>query len=241
MYTPSRGLGPGDAPESVDPTVRESEIKVDALVLRARAGDLRAQGELVVLYQPRLRGFLRLRVRPTHEIDDVLQVIWTKMAIRVRDLRDPQLFETWLFTLARNACFDRLRRIRVRPGDASGEPLPPDLHSEENPRRTREILEGLDVALRRFGIREKRLVEQLIEGESYEAMAAREGLGLSALKVRIHRLRHALRAAALEADSPGSPPTGPRPRLHTGSKRHGVSAPAEHRISSNPEDSPRRD
>ncbi|MEY4689225.1 MAG: hypothetical protein RIR76_3248 [Verrucomicrobiota bacterium] len=241
MSTPSRGLGPGDAPESVDPRAPKTDFDVDVLVLRARAGDLRAQGELVGLYRPRLRGFLRLRVRPAHEIDDVLQVIWTKMAVRIRDLRDHQLFETWLFTLARNACFDRLRRIRVRPGDASGEPLPPDLHSEENPRRTTEIREGLDVALRRFGIRDKRLVEQLIEGESYEAMAAREGLGLSALKVRIHRLRRSLRAAALEADSPGSPLKGPRPRLHTGPKRHGVSAPGEHGISSNPEDSPRRD
>ncbi|MFM8337304.1 MAG: RNA polymerase sigma factor, partial [Opitutaceae bacterium] len=113
MYTPSKGLGPGDTPEAEDPSVRETEIDVDALVLRARAGDLRAQGELVVLYRPRLRGFLRLRVQPAHEIDDVLQVIWTKMAVRIRDLRDHQLFETWLFTLARNACFDRLRRIRV--------------------------------------------------------------------------------------------------------------------------------
>ncbi|MFM8335909.1 MAG: hypothetical protein ACKODK_10115, partial [Opitutaceae bacterium] len=63
----------------------------------------------------------------------------------------------------------------------------------------REIAEALEVALRQFGPRERRVVRQLIDGESYGAIAAREGISLNALKVRIHRLRLVLRVSVRAA------------------------------------------
>lgn len=205
MDAPCSGLGTRPKLNSGDSGGFQCADDLDLLVRRARAGDLRAQGELVFRYRPRLAGFLRQRVRPAHEVEDLLQVVWTKMTGRIRDLRDPRLFESWLFTLARNTSLDHARRYRVRPADGTGEPLPTELPTENHPERSAEIREGLEVALRRFGARERRLMEQLIEGESYEAIAEREGLGLNALKVRIHRLRHALRASMIEADIPARP------------------------------------
>lgn len=63
----------------------------------------------------------------------------------------------------------------------------------------------MDVALRRFGTTEGRLIAQWITGESYEAIAEREGLGINVIKVRIHRLRRALRITVHEADEPIRP------------------------------------
>ena len=100
---------------------------------------------------------------------------------------------------ARNAALDHMRRVRCRPVGTADESVLFGLPDERRPERYREIAEALEVALRQFGPRERRMVRQLIDGESYGAIAAREGISLNALKVRIHRLRLVLRISVRAA------------------------------------------
>jgi RNA polymerase sigma-70 factor (ECF subfamily) len=199
MYTLSKGLGSGNATRPAAPTSPGLDPEVLALVRRARTGDSLAQTELIRRYRARLSGFLRPRVNLTHEVEDLLQAVWIKMVRRIRSLREPERFETWVFTLARNAALDHMRRARCRPVGTADESVLFGLPDEHRPERYREIAEALEVALRQFGPRERRVVRQLIDGESYGAIAAREGISLNALKVRIHRLRLVLRVSVRAA------------------------------------------
>jgi len=173
--------------------VQSAELELTALVIRARAGDQQAQTELVRRYRRRLRGFLRGLVADPWAAEDVLQIVWVKMVTQIRLLREVPRFETWLFTLARNCALDHRRRLRCRPASPVEEGFWAGLPDPSAEDRVHEIREALEVALRRCPGRDRRLIEQVVEGTTYQAMAADAGLTLNALKVRLHRLRVHLR------------------------------------------------
>ena len=95
------------------PTPEAAELL--ALVQRAQAGDLAAQSDLVRSYDRRISGFVRSFIRQRDGIEDVVQMVFIKMVQRLTRLREPAVFESWLFTLARNTALDFLRRCRCRP------------------------------------------------------------------------------------------------------------------------------
>lgn len=181
------------------------EVELAALVLRARAGDQGAQAELVQRYRRRLRGFLRGLVGDPWSAEDVLQLVWVKMVTQLHLLREVPRFETWLFTLARNCALDHRRRVRCRPASSFEEGFWAGLPDPSADDRVQEIREALEVALRRCGGRDRRLIEQVIEGTTYQTMADEAGLTLNALKVRLHRLRvHLRREVRALCDAPAS-------------------------------------
>src|SRR5260221_8521604 len=79
------------------------------LVCRANAGESSAQAELVRRYTRRVAGFVRAIIRQPDAIEDVTQMVFIKMFRRLGRLRDPAVFESWLFTLARNTGLDFIR------------------------------------------------------------------------------------------------------------------------------------
>ena len=181
------------------------EVELAALVIRARAGDQRAQSELVQRYRRRLRGFLRGLVGDPWSAEDVLQLVWVKMVTQLHLLREVPRFETWLFTLARNCALDHRRRVRCRPASSFEDGFWAGLPDPAADDRVQEIREALEVALRRCGGRDRRLIEQVIEGTTYQVMAEEAGLTLNALKVRLHRLRvHLRREVRALCDAPAS-------------------------------------
>jgi RNA polymerase sigma-70 factor (ECF subfamily) len=182
-----------------------SELELTALVIRARAGDQPAQAELVRRYRRRLRGFLRGLVADPWAAEDVLQMVWVKMVTQIRLLREVPRFETWLFTLARNCALDHRRRVRCRPASPVEEGFWAGLPDPAAEDRVHEIREALDVALQRCPGRDRRLIEQVVEGTTYQVMAAEAGLTLNALKVRLHRLRvHLRREVRALCEPPGA-------------------------------------
>jgi len=189
---------------AAEPTVTP-EVELAALVIRARAGDQRAQSELVQRYRRRLRGFLRGLVGDPWSAEDVLQLVWVKMVTQLHLLREVPRFETWLFTLARNCALDHRRRVRCRPASSFEDGFWAGLPDPAADDRVQEIREALEVALRRCGGRDRRLIEQVIEGTTYQVMAEEAGLTLNALKVRLHRLRvHLRREVRALCDAPAS-------------------------------------
>ncbi len=181
------------------------ELERAALVIRARAGDSPAQAELVRLYRRRLRGFLRGLVADPWAAEDVLQVVWVKMVTQIRLLREVTRFEPWLFTLARNCALDHRRRLRCQPASLVEEGFWAGLTDPSGEDRVHEIREALEIALRGCSGRDRRLIDQVIEGTTYQVMADEAGFTLNALKVRLHRLRlHLRREVRALCDSPAA-------------------------------------
>jgi RNA polymerase sigma-70 factor (ECF subfamily) len=180
-----------------DTASREKAALID-LVRRADANDPAAQSELVRRYTRRVAGFVRSIIRQPDAIEDVTQTIFIKMFRRLGRLRDPSVFESWLFALARNTCLDFLRRRRCRPDTVALDDQINQIADPSSGSATTEILAALDRALARLTPVDRTLVTQFVAGESYVDIAAHAGLSLATVKVRLHRVRPFLRTCVGE-------------------------------------------
>lgn len=164
-----------------------------ALVRRADAGDSAAQTELVRRYTRRVGGFVRAIIRQPEAVEDVTQIVFIKMFRRMGRLRDPGVFESWLFTLARNTGLDFIRRRSCRPATVTLDDEINQIADPSSSSGTGEILAALDRALTRLTPLDRSLVTQFVAGETYGDIATRTGLSLATVKVRLHRVRPLLR------------------------------------------------
>ena len=163
------------------------------LVRRAEAGDPTAQSELVRRYTRRVSGFVRSIIRQPDAVEDVTQMVFIKMFRRLSRLRDPAVFESWLFTLARNSSLDFIRRRNCRPNTVALDDEVNQIADPSNSGATTEILAALDRALARLNPIDRNLVSQFVAGETYGTIAEQAGLSLATVKVRLHRVRPFLR------------------------------------------------
>lgn len=175
-------------------SVGTEESELHALIRRAQLGEMDAQSDLVRRYNPRVAGLVRAIVIQRCLVEDIAQVVMIKMVRNLGRLRDPRVFEPWLFTLARNAAYDHIRRRHCRPLTISSDQEFYDAPDAANPQALAEITEALDLALVRLKPKDRNLVEMIAQGHSYQTVAARSGLTTGAVKVRLHRVRPILRA-----------------------------------------------
>lgn len=168
------------------------------LVRRAEQGERVAQAELVRRYTRRLAGFVRSIIRQPDAVEDVTQMVFIKMFRRLSRLRDPGVFESWLFTLARNTSLDFIRRRSCRPNTVTLDDEINTIADPSDASATNEILAALDRALIRLTPLDQSLVTQFVAGDSYVEIAQRTGLSLATVKVRLHRVRPYLRTTVGE-------------------------------------------
>lgn len=184
------------APDRFAPaTSPDGQAELTALVRRAQSGDMAAQSELVLRYQRRLAGQVRLIIRQPAAVEDVVQTVLVKMLRRLGRLRDAGAFECWLFRMSRNSALDFIRRQRRRPMTVADEEELHQIPDTSTSSATTEILEALDRALAQLSQKDRSLVTLFVQGHSYRVIAAREGLTAEAVKARLHRARPLLRAS----------------------------------------------
>lgn len=170
------------------------ELYERLLVLRCQAGDGDAFAELVSGYTPRLRYYLQKLVGDTLEGDDLLQDVWFDVFKALPRLADPRAFPAWLYRLARDRAFRRLRRHRpTRP------PAPEDGLAERPDREeefTADDVAWVHAALDRLPPEHREvLVLRFLEGMAYEDVARVVGCPLGTIKSRIHHAKRGLRRA----------------------------------------------
>lgn len=183
------------AATAAEPAPSAERAELTAIVLRAQAGDLDAQSQLVRRYTHRIAGFVRTFVRDPNAIDDVTQNVFVKMVRRLKWLREAISFESWLFAMARSTALDFLRSRARRP-EVFADDLPTSETADPSrPALLTEIMEALDLALAELSPKDRTLVQLVVEGHSYDFIAAREGLTVGAVKARLTRVRPFLRTA----------------------------------------------
>lgn len=165
-----------------------------SIVSRAQSGDMAAQTELVNRYRRRVTGLVRGIVPARCIVEDLVQATMIKMIRRLPQLRNPAVFESWMMALARNGALDYLRRRKCQPVTVFDEAALLTV-AEAVPERTEEeIFNALDRALEELNPRDRRMVRRVVRGESYRLIAAREGVSVAMVKIRLHRVRPFLRA-----------------------------------------------
>jgi RNA polymerase sigma-70 factor (ECF subfamily) len=174
------------------------------LIARAQAGESPAQTKLVRRYTNRIAAFVRPIINQPSAVDDVVQMVFIKMLRRLGALRDAGAFESWLLALARNTAVDFIRRRRCRPATVWDEHELTEAPDTCSLRRVAEIMEALDHALRSLSPRDRNIVMMIVQGNSYQTTAAREGLSIGAVKLRLNRVRPFLRVSVGEAIGTGA-------------------------------------
>lgn len=169
------------------------------LVQRVLGGDRDAFAPLVQRHQAELYRYAR-NLRIDHDAaSDLVQDAFVTAYTRLAQCSDAERFRFWLFRILRNRCLDWLRDIRRRSvglDDVTlvAEGTPHDAAS------TAELGESLQAALATLSddLREAFLLKHH-EGRSYQEMAELADASVSAMKMRVHRAREALRDTLIQA------------------------------------------
>jgi len=188
----------------------QKRISDERLFIRYSRGDTDAFRELMDRYSVRLLRYCRSFVRSEDEAEDLVQETFLK-AIRSADTyRASARFSTWIYTIARNRCFDRLTaeksRLRLRESrehglaeDTMGEaPAAPDAGFTALPA---DLLEAALGALSTLEQETIRLT--FFSGWSTAQIAELQDCSRATVRVRRFKALEKMRAALLSEDRDG--------------------------------------
>lgn len=179
------------------------------LLAEAGAGRQESFAPLVERHQTRILGLCERLLGDREEARDAAQEVFLKAFRHAATAKPLGQLSTWLYRIAVNHCFNRLRRRKVVRflsfsglGEAAREPGaegfdPPDaapdpqqaLASRERWRRTRAAIDRLPAGQRAV------LVLAKFEGLAYREIAAALGITESAVESRLVRAMRRLQAA----------------------------------------------
>ena len=164
-------------------------------------GDTRAFESLVAHYKGRVYGIAYRLMGNQQEAEDQAQEAFLKVYRNIKTLEDPATFPAWITRIVTNTCLDALTRRKRRPQTTPLAPAnaeePEELRYVDTRTPTpeeavlrREVRRCLETALQRMepGARAV-LVLRDIEDRPYQEVADMLAIGLSAVKMRIHRAR----------------------------------------------------
>jgi RNA polymerase sigma-70 factor (ECF subfamily) len=190
------------------------ETRTDEELLEAvrKRNDRKALEALLERHEPAIWRFGLKMCRDPEDAKDVLQETMLAAARAVAGFRGASSIPTWLFAIARSFCIKKRRRSKFAPDTsvfiddaskgatelASGEPTPHEAAT------TKQLGEALDRAIEELESSQREvLVLRDVEGLSAPEVADVLGIGVQAVKSRLHRARIALRdrLAPLVADS----------------------------------------
>ena len=170
------------------------------LIVRARAGDSQAWGDLYREFAPAIFRFCR-RAMPTREdAEDATMEIFMKLREKLLQYDPGRSFTAWLYRVAANHCWDMLRRRKARHDkdtqDINDLPLeapePNQLEKLIEERTSEEVRKALD----KLGARARMaLVMRYYSDMSYDEIADALGVRRPFVGVVLLRARHELRQA----------------------------------------------
>ena len=157
-------------------------------VLRARAGDHAAYGELVARHQGRVRGWLRHLCGNHAEADDLAQEAFVRAWMRLGDLNDAGRFSSWLMRIAYNEFLQDRRRAQKRQRLAQRLMTEQEVHGTTAPGTQPEHAIELERVLAILSERERAVVVlNYAYGYSHGEVSEMTGLALGTVKSLIQR------------------------------------------------------
>lgn len=204
------------------------------LLARAREGDAGALGELLERHQGQVFRFGLSMCKDPEDAKDVLQDTLLSAARGIRDFRGASALSTWLYTIARSHCLKRRRRRKHAPASSVSlsEEAAREVSALPHPGRDpHEALEGreLEAALQAAVAALEPKYREVLVLRDVEGLTAPEvsevlGIGVPAVKTRLHRARKTLRERlepVLERPSaPDAPSAAACPDVLTLFSRH---------------------
>jgi len=179
-------------------------LEEQLLVARAQRGDQNAFAQLVEHYQTPVHNLAYRMLGNAQDAEDAAQETFLRAYTQLKRYDREQKFATWLLSIAAHYCIDRLRRRKFLwlsmedeiIGESLASELPEpadDVLRHESEQEIAGLLERLSPANRLV------IVLKYWHEQSVEEIAQTTGDSVGAIKVKLHRARHAL-AQAMMAD-----------------------------------------
>jgi RNA polymerase sigma-70 factor (ECF subfamily) len=170
----------------------DSSEKIEMIVLRCQIGDRDAFKELFEQFQPRLRYYIRRLDERCANTDDILQDIWLIVLRKIRRLKDPKAFLTWLYRIARNEIYGRFRNrepvVQLREEELSV------VSNDDEPEFTAHRAAEIHKALNNIQPHHREVLTLcFLEEMPYQAIAEIIGCSLGTVKSRIFYAKQSLR------------------------------------------------
>lgn len=174
------------------------------LLRLTRKGDEGAARHLVAGLYPSVLRIVRTHRPVAMDEQDLVQEVFLKMFAKLDSYRGDQPLDHWVARIARNLCFDHLRKQRTRGelryadlGEGEGEILEAAFSREmagrpgiDSPEEVRRLVERLLGTLRPAEARVVRMLD--LEERPVKEVAAELGWGESRVKVTAFRARRKL-------------------------------------------------
>ena len=163
--------------------------------------DTRAFEALVAQFKGRVFATAYRLMGDRNDAEDQAQEVFIKVYRGINDLDDPSGVASWIYRITVNTCYDALGKRQRSPSTTTLTPLVSDEDTEmqyadtvtPTPEETalqRELRACLEGTLQQLGLPDRAaLVLRDVEGRPYQEIADTFAIGLSAVKMRIHRAR----------------------------------------------------
>lgn len=80
----------------------------------AQQGDLDAYEELQLILEPDIRRYIQRKIYDPYVVDDILQEVFLAFYQNLHRIDPPDNLRPYIFRIARNKCFDDLRKVERR-------------------------------------------------------------------------------------------------------------------------------
>lgn len=174
----------------------------EELMKAYQEGDEEAMGRIFGRYQRRIFNFALRLLGQRADAEDATADVFLSLIKAGASWYSGAKFSTWLYTVARNACFSKLRRRRnffslsfsKGPGESETEWDVPDPSTTGDELHQKELGEHIKSAVGGLPVSQKEvLILREYHDLSYDEISAITGESLSNVKVLIFRAREQLR------------------------------------------------
>lgn len=169
----------------------KQQLYTEILVIRSQQGQQEAFELLVELWQEPLMKFALRYLEQESEALDAVQETWISVIKKLKKLKDPSLFVSWIFRSLTNKCIDRIRQKQFQ------EKLIQDSNQDSETLNISNDNEKLEQAIKKLSDEHKTLIvlrfgQGLQVGEIAAILNIAEGTVKSGLHRAITRLREFL-------------------------------------------------
>lgn len=168
------------------------ELSDGTVVRRVLDGDVELFRVLVERYRGQFGKYAVALVGDSDTAADAMQEAFIRAYRSLASCRDPDRFGAWFHRILTNQCHDARER-RSDPISLDQTDPPGDDRTDAGVEQ-QELGEAIGAALERLTPEQKEaFVMKHVDGRTYEEMADLTGVGVDALKMRVHRARDGLR------------------------------------------------
>ena len=161
------------------------------LVIRLQQGDDKAFEQLYELHRKQVWLYCLKIVSDRELASDVFQETFIRIYQKSGSFRGTGSITGWIFRIARNACYDALRRQKSHPSVSDVDDMASPANSYDNIEDREQLGQALDQLTRE---QKEIILLREIQGFSYKDIAQLTGASLASVKVRLFRARERLRS-----------------------------------------------